>query len=70
MSIPATAPSTLPAIAGLRSHQQMAMDCALCAHPLEASDRRLGEVRHRDLLFQLWACAPNCQAPGPNFPTS
>ncbi|WP_405671795.1 hypothetical protein [Streptomyces sp. NBC_01530] len=46
------------------------MDCALCARPLEASGRRLGEIRHQGLPFQLWACAPNCQAAGSTIPTS
>ncbi|MBZ6171203.1 hypothetical protein KVH24_03905 [Streptomyces olivaceus] len=48
----------------------MATDCALCARLLGASARRLGEIRHRDLLFQLWACAPHCQAARSTIPTS
>lgn len=50
----------LPDVASLRPRQQMAMDCALCARPLGASGRVLGEVRHRGLPFRLWACAPAC----------
>ncbi|GAA2284719.1 hypothetical protein GCM10010415_63290 [Streptomyces atrovirens] len=61
MNTPVTELSSLPAFAGLRPRQQMAMDCALCASPLGASGRRLGEVRHWDRPFQLWACAPDCQ---------
>jgi hypothetical protein len=62
MSIPATALSPLPDVARLRPRQQMAMDCVLCARPLGMRGRRLGEARHRGMLFQLWACAPDCQA--------
>ncbi|MER6123683.1 hypothetical protein ABT173_13690 [Streptomyces sp. NPDC001795] len=69
MSIPGTAPSPLPDVARLRARQQMAMDCALCARPLGASGRRLGEVRHWGLPFQLWACAPNCEVAGSTIPT-
>lgn len=70
MSSPATAPLPLPDLARLRPRQQMATDCALCARLLGASGRRLGEIRHRDLLFQLWACAPHCQAARSTIPTS
>jgi len=70
VSIPATAPSPLPDLARLRPRQQMAMDCALCAWPLGASGQRLGEIRHQGLPFQLWACAPNCQAARSTIPTS
>jgi hypothetical protein len=44
VSIPATAPQTLPDLARLRPRQQMAMDCALCARRLGASGRQLGEI--------------------------
>lgn len=63
----------LPDLARLRPRQQMAMDCALCARPLGASGRRLGEVSHQGLPFQLWGCAPDCQATGaavPNHPAT
>ncbi|MET9565445.1 hypothetical protein [Streptomyces tauricus] len=70
MSISTTAPSSLPDVARLRPRQQMAIDCALCARPLGASGRRLGEIRHRGLPFRLWACAPNCQAVGSAAPIS
>lgn len=69
MSTLATAPSPLPDLARLRPRQQMAMDCALCARPLGASGRRLGEIRHWGLPFQLWACAPSCQAARSTVPT-
>ena len=62
MSISTTVPSSLTDLARLRPRQQMAIDCVLCARPLGASGRRLGEIRHRGLPFHLWACAPNCQA--------
>ncbi len=68
MKFLAAAPSPLPELARLRPRQQMAMDCALCARRLGASGRRLGEVRHRGFLFQLWACAPQCQVAGSNQP--
>lgn len=70
MSAPGTAPSLLPDLARLRPRHQMAMDCAFCARPLGASGRQLGEIRHRGLPFQLWACAPNCQAARSTIPTS
>ncbi len=53
----------LPEFTGLRPHQQMAMDCALCNRRLGASGRVLGDVRHRGRLFRLWACAPACPNP-------
>ena len=59
MTTPATASPPLPHVAHLRPRQQMAMDCALCARPLRASGRVLGEARHQGLPFRLWACIPN-----------
>ena len=59
----------LPDIGRLSPRQQMAMDCVLCARPLGASGRRLGEIRHRGLPFQLWACVPDCQAARSTIPT-
>lgn len=70
MKTPATASPPLPHVAHLSPRQQMAMDCALCAHRLGASGRVLGEVRHRALPFRLWACIPDCQADRSTIPTS
>jgi len=70
VSVPPTTPSLLPDLARLWPRQQMAMDCALCARPLGASGRRLGEIRHRGLPFQLWACASHCQAARSTIQTS
>ncbi|MET9446150.1 hypothetical protein [Streptomyces cinerochromogenes] len=61
MKSPDTASPSLPDVARLRPRQQMAMECALCARPLGASGRVLGEVRHRGQLFQLWVCLLGCQ---------
>ncbi|MFF9771789.1 hypothetical protein ACIGXF_06625 [Streptomyces sp. NPDC053086] len=57
-----TALPLLPDVGRLRPRQQMAIDCALCARPLGASGRVLGEVRYRGLLFRLWVCVLGCQA--------
>ncbi|WP_329218295.1 hypothetical protein OG352_18660 [Streptomyces sp. NBC_01485] len=60
----------LPDIARLRPRQQMAMDCALCARPLGASGRVLGEVRHWGLPFRLWVCNPDCRAASSAIPST
>jgi hypothetical protein len=67
-----TAATPLSDIARLRPRQQMAMDCALCKVRLGASGRILGDARHRELPFRLWACAPVCtpRARGPQWPAS
>jgi len=66
----ATAHLPLPHVAHLRPRQQIAIDCALCARRLGTSGRRLGEVRHRGLPFQLWACIPDCQTARSPVPTA
>lgn len=70
MKTSATASPPLPHVAHLSPRQQMAMDCALCAHRLGVRGRVLGEVRHRGLPFRLWACIPGCQAARSTTPTS
>mgnify|MGYP001042175087 CR=1 FL=1 len=60
MTAPAANAPKLPDVATLRPRQQMAMECALCGRYLGAAGRVLGDVRHRDRPFQLWACATGC----------
>ncbi|MFD7548530.1 hypothetical protein ACFV0R_27000 [Streptomyces sp. NPDC059578] len=64
MKDPTAAHLALPDVAHLRPHQQMAMECALCARPLGANGQRLGEAHHLGFPFQLWACAPACRSAG------
>ena len=69
-SLVTTAHLLLPDVTRLMPRQQMAMDCAICARPLGAGGRMLGEVRHRGLPFQLWACIFGCQTTASPFPTT